>query len=96
MSQKSAPLILAEVVLKAAPGHSQADAQREEAARRLVALGFQVLQSSPISISIAAPAELYERVFGTRVVGQEAVQEFELPDVREDTPLNRRQAEPMS
>lgn len=41
------------------------------AAARLIAEGFKVLQISPITINIAAPAEVYEKVFNTSIVAEE-------------------------
>lgn len=41
------------------------------AVERLQAEGFQVLEVAPTTINIAAPAEVYERVFRTRIVAEE-------------------------
>ncbi|MGI8940843.1 MAG: S8 family serine peptidase [Actinomycetota bacterium] len=41
------------------------------AARRLQDAGFEVLQLSPITINIAGPPSLYDRVFGTSLIAEE-------------------------
>lgn len=46
------------------------------AVARLEAEGFEVLQVTPATINIAAPAELYERVFGTKLVAEERTLDF--------------------
>jgi hypothetical protein len=43
----------------------------EEASARLTEAGFQVLQVSPVTINVAAPATLYERVFETELYTEE-------------------------
>lgn len=42
-----------------------------EAAQRLGEAGFEVLHLAPTTINIAGPAELYEDVFGSRLVAEE-------------------------
>jgi hypothetical protein len=67
----------------------------EEAARRLEALGFEVLQCSRTAINIAAPAEVYERAFRTRIVGRrEAMKESGLADLVEDVAWHCHRTEP--
>jgi hypothetical protein len=44
---------------------------RQRAAQRLAAAGFTILHLSPVTINIAGPVALYERVFHTTVCAQE-------------------------
>lgn len=48
------------------------------AVERLRTEGFEVLQVGPVTISLAAPAKVYERVFKTKIVAveREAIKEF--------------------
>jgi subtilisin family serine protease len=57
----------------------------EEAAARLSNAGFQILQTSPLTINIAGPPTLYESYFSTNLLADE--RDVLRPGVREGTAL---------